>query len=103
MLKATFKTIRQTTLKTVVLPLIAQAQQKVEMEVALLKEFVNQLSCLLLLAQALLMRKLKVVHQIILATKNTLKKLVCVPMGQLKQTDGNFIQILVLQIHHHVK
>ena len=103
MLKATFKTIRQTTWKTVVLLLIVQAQQKVEMGVALLKEFVNQLLCLLLLAQALLMKKLKVVHQIILAIKNTLKKLLCVPMGQIKQTAGSFIQILALQTHHHVK
>jgi len=103
MLKATFQTIRQTTWKTVVGLLTVQARQKVEMEVVIFKESVNQLPCLLLLAQAHLMKKLKVVRQTILAAKGTLKKLVCVAMAQLKQTVGSFIQILVLQTHHHAK
>jgi hypothetical protein len=107
MLKTTFQTIQQITLKTVVLRLTAQARQKVEMEVVLSKKFVNrllhQLSHLSLLAQVLLMKKLKVVRQIIPAAKSTLKRLVCVLMEQLKQVVGNCIRILALQIHHHVK
>jgi hypothetical protein len=103
MLKATFQTIRQTTWKIVVGLLTAQARQKVEMEAATFKESVNQLPCLLLLAQAHLMKKLKAVRQIILAAKDTLKKLVCVATAQLKQTVGNSTRTLALRTHHHAK
>jgi len=103
MLKATFQTIRQTTWKTVVGLLTVQARQKVEMEAAIFKESVNQFPYLLLVAQVLLMKKLKVVRQTILAAKDILKKLVCVAMAQPKQTVGSFIRILALRIHHHAK
>ena len=103
MLKATFKTIRQTMLQAVAGLLTVQAHQKAAMAVATLNKFANQLQCLLLLAQAHLTKKLKAVRQIILAAKDTLKKLLCVATAQLKQTVGNFIQILVLRIHHHAK
>ena len=103
MLKATFKTIRQTMRQTVAGLLTVQAHQKAAMGVVTSSKFANQLQCLLLLVQALLMKKLKAVRQIILAVKSTLKKLVCAAMAQLKQAVGNFIQILVLRIHHHAK
>jgi hypothetical protein len=83
--------------------LTAQAHQKAEMGVAILNKFANQLQYLLLLVQALLMKKLKAVRQTILAVKSTLKKLVRAAMAQLKQAAGSFIQILVPQIHHHAK
>jgi len=83
--------------------LTVQAHQKAAMAVATLNKFANQLQCLLLLVQALLMKKLKAVHQIILAVKSTLKKLVRVAMAQLKQVAGNSTQILAPQIHHHAK
>ena len=103
MLKATFKTIRQTMRQAVAGLLTAQAHQKEAMGVAILNKFVNQLQCLLLLVQALLMKKLKAVRQIIPAVKSTLKKLVRVAMAQLKQAVGNSTQILAPQIHHHAK
>jgi hypothetical protein len=83
--------------------LTVQTHQKAAMGVVTLNRCVSQLQCLLLLVQALLMKKLKTAHQIILAVKSTLKKLVRVAMAQLKQTVGSFIQILVPQIHHHAK
>jgi len=103
MLKAILKTIRQTIYQVVAGMLTVQARQKVEMGVAMPKEFVNQSQCLLLLAQVHLMKKQKVVRQTILAAKGTLKKLLCVAMVQLKQTAGNSIQILALRTHHHAK
>ena len=103
MLKATFKTIRQATWKAVAGLLAAQAHQKVAMGAAISKIYVAQLRCLLLLVQALLMKKQKAVRQIILAVKGTLKRLACVATAQLKQTVGSFIQTPAPQIHHHAK
>jgi DnaJ-domain-containing protein 1 len=103
MLKATFKTIRQTIHQAVAGLLAAQAHQKVAMGVATLNKFANQLRCLLLLVQVLLMKKQKAVRQTILVVKNTLKKLACAATAQLKQTVGSFIQTPAPQIHHHAK
>jgi len=103
MLKATFKTIRQTMLQAVAGLLTVQARQKAEMGVATLNKCVSQLQCLLLLVQVLLMKKLKAVRQTILVVKSTLKKLVRAAMAQLKQAVGSFIQIPALRTHHHAK
>ena len=103
MLKATFKTIQQATWKAVARSLTAQVHQKGETGAAISKIYVAQLRCLLLLVQALLMKKQKAVRQIILAVKGTLKKLACAATAQLKQTVGSFIQTPAPQIHHHAK
>jgi hypothetical protein len=83
--------------------LTVQAHQKAAMGVVSSSKFANQLQCLLLLVQALLMKKLKAVRQTILVVKSILKKLVRAAMAQLKQVAGNFIRILALRTHHHAK